>query len=79
MCVLTIADREVEELLRWLSPLEPQKTHQDIRSKRMKETGDWLLQTTEFLFWRDSENESQDMHNVLGCYGIPGAGKTVIR
>jgi hypothetical protein len=71
-------DDEMEELLQWLSTLEPQKRHQDIRAKRFEGTGEWFLQLTRFQNWRKSSSDQDRAEQVFGCYGIPGAGKTVI-
>ena len=43
----TVAD-EKSEILTWLSPLEPQRRHHDIRTRRVDEIGGWLLQTEEY-------------------------------
>lgn len=64
-------------LLKILTPLEPLKRHQDVRLSRTENTGSWLLQLESFCGWRDS-NAIQVNHCVFCCYGIPGAGKTVI-
>ena len=37
----TVAN-EKPEILAWLSPLEPQRRHKDIRTRRVDEVGDWL-------------------------------------
>ena len=60
-----------------LSPLEPLKSHEDIKFARAKYTGFWLLQLESFCKWQDS-NITEDNNRVFCCYGIPGAGKTVI-
>jgi hypothetical protein len=62
------------KILDWLSPLQPQKKHIDVRSRRLKGTGDWFLRLPAFRNWINSSGDS----NVLCCKGIPGAGKTVI-
>ena len=62
------------KILDWLSPLQPHKKHIDVRSRRLKGTGDWFLRLPLFQDWVDSLGKS----NVLCCKGIPGAGKTVI-
>ncbi|KAF8457348.1 hypothetical protein BDZ91DRAFT_666551, partial [Kalaharituber pfeilii] len=67
----------MEMLFAWLSPLEPQKRHQDVRSSRIANTGNWILQTDQFQSWVKGEGSSHSSQ-VLGCYGIPGAGKTVL-
>jgi hypothetical protein len=65
----------MEDLLKWISPLEPQIRHQDIRSKRFGNTGNWFLELEEFQKWRNDDVGTV----VFGAYGIPGAGKTVMR
>lgn len=64
----------MKKLLSWISPVEPQKRHQDVRSKRLQSTGNWFLETENFRNWRDDKGS-----DILGCYGIPGSGKTFIR
>jgi hypothetical protein len=74
---LTTADYNIKKHLQRLSPLEPQKRHQDVRQKRLESTGGWLLEMAEFRTWRDCDD--RDHNSVLVCYGIAGSGKTVIR
>ncbi|KAF8462619.1 hypothetical protein BDZ91DRAFT_645314, partial [Kalaharituber pfeilii] len=66
-----------EKLLAWLSPLEPQKRHQDIKNSRLENTGKWILQSDQFQEWIKGQSKSES-NQVLGCYGEPGVGKTVI-
>jgi len=73
---LTVIDAELKQLLSWLSISEPHAKHQDIRSGRFEETGTWILRAAEFRAWSVG---GTDVPRVLACYGIPGAGKTVIR
>ena len=75
------SDRK-REILEWLSSLEPQgdqqgKRHQDVRHSRVDGIGDWLLETDEFLRWRDCEDGS--VNPTLFCCGDPGVGKTYLR
>ena len=65
------------ELLRMLTPLDPLKRHQDVKLPRAETTGTWLLRLESFCEWRDS-NTVEENGRVFCCYGIPGAGKTVI-
>jgi len=79
--------------MRWLSHLEPQKRHEDVRKVRVKNTGNWLLRAEKFQSWLSvddgvlhptaaSGNVSGDAaqgNQILCCYGMPGAGKTVLR
>jgi len=67
------------EILAWLSPLEPRIRHQDIRTRRADNVGEWLLQTGEFQRWRDSDQHEGRGHGVLFCCGDPGVGKTYLR
>ncbi|RPB22615.1 hypothetical protein L211DRAFT_764114, partial [Terfezia boudieri ATCC MYA-4762] len=65
------------ELLIMLTPLEPLKKHQDVKMPRTKNAAAWLLGLESFRKWRDS-NIIEEGGHVFCCYGIPGAGKTVI-
>ena len=65
------------EIMRWLSPLEPDNRHHDVRTKRFEGVGDWLLGTREFQEWRGGECGADKA--VLFCFGNPGVGKTYLR
>jgi len=71
-----IAD-ENPEIMRWLSPLDPRRRHQDVRIDRLDGVGRWLLETNEFQEWRRGEGGAGGA--VLFCYGDPGVGKTYLR
>ena len=77
MLTSTFADSNTLELLKLLTPLEPLKRHQDVKSPRTKNAGAWLLELDSFCEWRDSSATKEGGY-VLCCYGIPGSGKTVI-
>ncbi|KKZ63280.1 hypothetical protein EMCG_00263 [[Emmonsia] crescens] len=66
--------RVLDGILDWLSPLEPSKTHQDVRSMRLEGTCEWVLETAEFLDWLSDTPSNR----ALYCYGDPGAGKTFL-
>jgi len=66
------------QLLTWLSPLEPSLRHQDIRERRVRGVGEWLLQTEEFRSWRAGSGEEESDGAVLFGHGDPGVGKTFI-
>ena len=68
---------EDAEILRWLSPLEPNNRHQGVRTERLDGVGDWFLETSEFREWRGSEGGADKA--VLFCSGNPGVGKTYLR
>ena len=63
-----------------------------MRNVRVKGTGNWLLQEEKFRGWLSVggdtpttalDNVSTDVaaqgSQILCCYGMPGAGKTVLR
>ena len=75
----TVAD-DRSQLLAWLSPLEPNLRHRDIRDQRVHNVGEWLMQTEEFRRWcRLGREGEDDKAVVLFCHGDPGVGKTFIR
>jgi len=69
---------ERAEVLTWLSHLEPRIRHHDIRAYRVKDVGDWLLQTDEYRNWFDDVRGGESDNPALFCYGDPGVGKTYI-
>ena len=71
-----IAD-ENPEIMRWLSPLDPRRRHQDVRTDRFDGVGSWFLEISEFREWRSGEGGADKA--VLFCYGNPGVGKTFLR
>lgn len=71
-------DYKTLELLEVLTPLEPLKRHEDVKVPRSVNAGTWLLGLESFSKWRDSQTITED-GRVFCCYGIPGAGKTVMR
>ena len=74
---ITEIDDEGQQILRWLSPLEPQQRHQGVRADRLEGVGNWVLEISEFRKWRDAEDGC--VEQVLFCYGNPGVGKTYVR
>ena len=50
-----------------------------MRASRLENTGTWLLEDERYCHWQGNDSIVQDNDRVLCCYGIPGAGKTVIR
>jgi len=67
------------DILTWLSPLEPRLRHEDIRERRARNVGEWVLQAEEFKNWYAGSGRSESDTGVLFCYGDPGVGKTFIR
>jgi len=68
---------ENPEIMRWLSPLDSRRKHQDVRTDRLDDVGNSLLETNEFREWRSGESGADKA--VLFCYGNPGVGKTFLR
>ncbi|RPA91187.1 hypothetical protein L873DRAFT_1715217, partial [Choiromyces venosus 120613-1] len=69
--VTSVAD-ERTKVLQWLSPLEPKRRHQEVRTRRLDGIGVWFLETTEFRKWCKAEDGS--VASTLFCSGDPGAG-----
>ena len=72
----TIVDENLG-IMRWLSPLDSRRRHQDVRNDRFDDVGNSLLETNEFREWRSGEGGVDKA--VLFCYGSPGVGKTFLR
>jgi len=70
-------DGEALRIHEWLSPLEPNKRHQDVRNRRLDGVGEWVLQRREFESWHIGRDGSANP--TLLCYGAQGVGKTYIR
>ena len=68
---------EEAQIMRWLSPLEPNNRHQGVRTDRLNGVGDWLLEMSEFREWSDGEGGADKA--ILFCSGNPGVGKTYLR
>ena len=70
-------DAERQQIIQWLSPLEPQQRHKGVQTGRLDGVGNWVLETNEFRKWCDTEDSC--VEPVLFCYGNPGVGKTYLR
>ena len=66
------------EILTWLSPLRPHLRHNDIRTNRVKDVGDWLLRTEEFRSWWSGDGQVESQKATMFCPGNLGVGKTYI-
>ena len=74
----TVAE-DRSQLLTWLSPLDPGLRHQGIQERRVRDVGEWVIQTEEFRRWCEFSEKDGGDKSVLFCYGGPGVGKTFIR
>ena len=63
---------ECQAILNWLTPIDYAPQQSDFFSRRQEGTGEWLLESKEFIEWFDHSNKT------LFCPGMPGAGKTII-
>jgi len=68
---------EDAQIMRWLSPLEPNNRHHGVRNDRFAGVRNWLLETGEFREWRGGEGGADKA--ILFCSGNPGVGKTYMR
>jgi hypothetical protein len=60
------------KILEWLSPTDYPAQQSDIVQSRQRGTGQWFLDTPEFIRWLGEAKAT------LYCPGIPGAGKTMM-
>ncbi|KAH0555888.1 hypothetical protein GP486_006166 [Trichoglossum hirsutum] len=63
---------ETLRILEWLSKIESQKKQIDVLSRHQEGTGKFLLESQEFMDWRDGKDR------ILWCIGRPGTGKTIL-
>ncbi|KAF8538610.1 hypothetical protein BDD12DRAFT_740643 [Trichophaea hybrida] len=71
-------DREFEDMVNWLSPLKPQNRHQTFQSRRLQNTGKLLFNHKTYQTWHGSDDAGHKYQKILACYGMPGAGKTIM-
>jgi len=67
------------EVLTWLSPLKPHLRHHDLQKNRIKDVGNWILDTEEFRSWRNGDGQGESQKAAIFCSGNLGVGKTYIR
>ncbi|KAJ6532728.1 ankyrin repeat-containing domain protein [Mycena vulgaris] len=61
-----------DKVIEWFSPLNFFRRQAEVLGNRQAGTGEWLLETNIFKQWESGT------FKTLWCYGIPGAGKTVL-
>ena len=65
---------EDDQIMLWLSPLEPSYRHDSVRTNRFDRIGSWLLESSEWKEWRGGEGGAAKAS--FFCSGHPGVGKT---
>ncbi|KAI5816139.1 hypothetical protein BZA77DRAFT_64442, partial [Pyronema omphalodes] len=73
-----LKDDEIPQIMSWISPLESNERHCDIRQCRLEGTGEWFLLQSSFQTWSDSHSSDGNIGSVFACSGVPGAGKSVM-
>ncbi|KAJ7278126.1 hypothetical protein C8J57DRAFT_161331 [Mycena rebaudengoi] len=63
---------ERKKIIEWISLLNFFQRHDDISCARQEGTGLWLLEEDKFKDWVSGAGA------IFWCYGMPGAGKTVL-
>ena len=64
--------KEDHEILNWLTQTDYGRQQSDYFKRRQPGTGQWILESTEYQDWLNSDKQT------LFCPGIPGAGKTIL-
>lgn len=67
-----ILDRKDKDVLAWLQSTDVSINHRLARRKHEATTGNWFLESEDFLNWAKATKAS------LWLHGIPGAGKTIL-
>jgi hypothetical protein len=65
-------DQGRRAVLDWITPIDYAPQQNDFITRRQEGTGQWLLDSTEFHAWVETDKQT------LFCPGIPGAGKTIL-
>jgi hypothetical protein len=60
------------QVLQWIKVTDPSSNHNAARKKHQPTTGEWFLQSKQFVAWLEGRIPSVWVH------GIPGAGKTIL-
>jgi hypothetical protein len=63
---------EFRKIVAWLAPPDPGTNHATARQRHERETGDWLLKSSQYQSWKTSAVSH------LWLYGKAGCGKTIL-
>jgi hypothetical protein len=63
---------EFRKIVAWLAPPDPGTNHATARQRHERETGDWLLKSTQYQSWKTGVIRHLWMHGKAGC------GKTIL-
>ncbi|KAF8874892.1 hypothetical protein BD779DRAFT_1450513 [Infundibulicybe gibba] len=67
-----IPGQELQDLVKWLSPLDFSEKYNTAFEKHVPGTGEWFLEHPKFLAWMRGE------FRTLWCPGGPGVGKSIM-
>ncbi|KAK0219050.1 hypothetical protein IW262DRAFT_1462672 [Armillaria fumosa] len=67
-------DEKAAQVVAWLTPLDYNAVQRDNLQKRVADSGEWFLKSSEFLDWVDGSVAP----SALWCVGGPGVGKTIL-
>ncbi|OBT62628.1 hypothetical protein VE03_08515 [Pseudogymnoascus sp. 23342-1-I1] len=65
-------DQDRQTVLDWITLIDYAPQLNDFLTRRQEGTGQWLLDSTEYQTWVETNKQT------LFCPGIPGAGKTIL-
>ena len=65
-------DKEFQDVIKWLSTIDPSSNHERARKKHEPGTGKWFLNSMTFQHWSTKAGSS------VWLYGIPGVGQTIL-
>ena len=65
-------DERKDQIFQWLAAPDPSSNHDKACQTRQRETGHWLLESLNYINWKDQHA------SYLWLHGIPGCGKTVL-
>ncbi|KAL5083750.1 hypothetical protein Trisim1_000954 [Trichoderma cf. simile WF8] len=65
-------NKDHQEILEWLTPIDYAHQQRDFMKIRQPDTGHWFLNSEEYQAWIESDKQT------LFCPGVPGAGKTIM-